>query len=473
MEPTQPNSSPNPVNAADSAPAPAAPAPTPAEAPTGPVVAGENGPQAATPAPSGGSSRKRWLLPVVIVVVVLILAGGLTFGLYLPNRPDAVYSKSLQNSGKAVDKLVDYADAHKDSKAADIKGSVNVKSSSGSFDTTVNGSFDKSGNGTATVAADVLGQKVNLDVLSAHSGSNKTPDVYLKVSGVKSFLDSNGLNQFDNLDGQWIAIDHTLIDTYTQAFTQELSSGNAASAPTADQVLDAARKVQTVNKQYVFTTDSSKAVLKKDQYVGKETKDGRSVYHYKVGYDKAHLQSYVGALKTALDSSSLNDWSKKANGKSLSEEMNFSDLQSQVSKLSGAGTVDMWVDAKTKLVHSIQFVDHSDGTQTITIAQNYTGGDSYPFTITSDGKDSSGTTQHDVLGFSINTKTNAVAVTADVTSGDTVVKASFNITPSDKTVNVTAPKSSTPITNLLSEFGLGGSSEDSFSNVDSSLLTTL
>src|SRR6202035_3096437 len=165
----------------------------------------------------------------------------------------------------------------------------------------------------------LMGEKVNANVISIKSPGNTAPDVYVQVSGIKSMLDSLGLNSLDKIDGQWIAIDHTLVETYLNSLAGQKSS-STGSAPTYAAVEDAISKVQAVNKQYLFSTNASTAVFSNPQFIAKETNGGRALDHYKVSYSKTHLNAYLTAVGQALNSSQLNTWYKNMSaGKNLSD----------------------------------------------------------------------------------------------------------------------------------------------------------
>jgi hypothetical protein len=498
-ETSQPNTNPNPERppvpdttapAVESTTTPSAPETvtptspatpvTPAETPAAPAEPAQ--PAVSTPVvngsaavPPASSNKKRWLLPAIIAGVVILLAAVYVFAFYLPNTPANVYSASLKNSGKAVDKLIEYVQEQDTAKQQGVTFDGTLKSSGGStnFDASLNGSFDKNANGTLAVKADVSGEHMTVDVRSVKESGNKTPDVYLQVQGMQQLLAAYGLG---DLDGKWVSIDHTLIDSYVSQAKQMADStagsdvATATLSPTVDQINDAISKVQTVNRQYLFTDDSSKAVLTKQQFVGKETHNNRPVNHYKVGINKDHLQAYVAALKTALDSSKLNDWSKKANdGKSLSEVMNWNELEKEV-KSANPSTFDLWTDNKTKLVSAIQFTDTSDGVKA-TIAQNYTGGDVYPFSISmTNPKDK---TENVTFGVTVDTKANKYTMTVDTPTNDNDGKLSFklNMALSDKPVKVSAPSGATSINDVLG--GLFGGSSFNDSELNNSSLDSL
>lgn len=414
---------------------------------------------------NGGTGKKRrLLLPIVVVVLVLLLAGGYVFGFYLPNQPQNVFNSSLKNSGAALDKLTSYAQDQSKAKyaSASLDGTLKYSSADVSFDADMKGAFDKDSNGTLQVNADVAGEKFTGNFRSIKASGNTSPDVYFQVTGIKPLLDSAGVSEFDDLDGQWVAVDHTLIDTYASSLSQEVdgTSTNATDTPTADQVNDAVQAIENVNRQYIFTSDKDKAVLQYQSFKGKETMDGRSVNHYVAGYSKDHLQSYVSALKTALDGSKLNDWSKQANKKSLSEVLDVSDLQDSIKNAKSDYTFDVWADTKQKVIHAVQFTDPNNKSDVFKLTQNYTGGDNYPFSFYVTSKDSGDTTTA-TLTATVNTSSNKVTVGADVSdkssvSGTSSFKMNLTVVPSKESVKVTAPSGSKPVAEILNELGLGG-----------------
>lgn len=442
----------------------------PAAVNTEPMASADQVPPAAfmggTAVAGGGNPRgKRWLLPVIIaVVVIVLLGGGFVFGYYLPNQPSNVFKSSLHNSGEALDKLVSYSSKQAEAKpkATVYSADVTAKSPEASFDATLKGSADAEGNSDTTVNANVLGEKIGVNFKTIVAKSGQTPDLYLQVSGVKSYLDSYGLTSLSSLDGQWIAIDHTVLDSYAAnaaaSAGDNVDSSNFKS-PTTEQLNDAFAKMQQVNKDYIFTTNGDKAVLKNQKYLGKETQDGRSVYHYQAGYNKDHLQAYVDALGKALDSSKLNDWSKQVNsGKSLSSAMDLKSAKQSIKDANSNYTFDVWSDTKTKLIHSVRFGDPSDKTSFLTITQNYTSGDDYPFTLKVTGKDDSDNDTTATVTLTLDTKSNAVSGKFTYEGGankSETFSGNYSIKPSNEAVKVTAPTNTKSFAEVLSQLGFG------------------
>ena len=468
MEPTspfQPNNTTNNPGGAEPVSPDVAPQPQTVLAPTStsqasptvvngnPVVSGVQ-PTSASGVVSSGGGKKKWLIPGLVGgAAVLLLAGGYVFGLYLPNRPESLFSTSLERSGQAVDKLVDYV-KNADTAESDIySGTFAVQSSGVSLDATISGEGNKD-NAKFTLDANVSGQKFTVDTVAIDAAQSDTPDLYVKVNGVKSLLESAGGAQLGALDGQWIGIDHTLIDTYLNQQEEALGTNSSLStSPTDEQLKDAVTKLQTVNKQYLFGGDKDKAVVTYKKYVGEETKNGRAVKHYTAGYDKANLKAYVEATAKALDESKLNDWAKQqADGKKLSEMLNIEELKSSIDKAKADDTFDMYVDVKTKLVQSVTFA-MNDSKTSLTIAQNYTGGDVYPLELAVESKDSASEGKA-VLGMSVNTKSKELTMNLDFDMTGTTAKMDLKITPSDKKISVSAPTGAKPISDVLKQFGL-------------------
>ncbi len=423
-----------------------------------------NGTQQPTAVVSGGLGstrrKRRWLLPVVVaVVLILLLGGGYLFAFYLPNTPSAVYATSLKRTGEGLDALITYSNnySQKGYKSTSFTGTVH-STGTASFDGSLNGSADTTGNASYKVDADVMGEKMNANILGVHVDGSKTPDIYVQLTGIKKELDSFGLNSIDSLDGKWVAVDHTLINSYVNQLNQNASGLTKGSlVPTSAQINDAVGKIQSVNKQYIFTADASKAVLANEKFIGKQTKDGRETYHYTVSYNKAHLKTYVSALGDALDSSSLNAWAKSANsGKSLSQTIDFQSIQKSIDKAKTGYTLDLWVDAKTKLVHSVAFADPSQPGSVFTLTQNYTGGTTYPFSIHINGKDpATGDIENVSVDVAIDTKSDATKGEMTVDQGkDLHMTLNFTATPSKNSVQVKAPTGAEPVMNLLAEWGL-------------------
>lgn len=423
---------------------------------------------------AGKKSKKKWLIPVVGGSLIALLAGGYVLGFYLPNRPENAYKIGLKLTGIATDKVIDYAKDRKAYPSSTFEGTAAFKRAGGSFDLSMKGQSSETA-ADLTFDANIAGQKVDVELKAADAPQSEYPDLYVKATGIAPFLQQASADpKLTQLDGKWIAVDHTLFDTYEKQLSAQ-SGADIKELPTEEQLLDATTKVQEVNKDYLFTTSSDKAVLVYKEYVGKATRNSRDAFHYKTGYNKEHLKAYVKALGDALDSSKLNDWSKKqADGKKMSALLQISSLEEQVAKSKGTETFDLYVDSGTKLVQSIVFTDGSDNGGTFTVAQNYTGGDKYPFELSMKGTGSSKVAA--TFGVTLDTKTDVTLFNAKLDSGtvgDTSLTMEGTMTPSNKKLSVTAPAGAVPLTQVLQQFGidpsmLSGGDMDEPSSIPSS-----
>ena len=432
-------------------------APTP-QAPLEPVMVGSQ--VGGTPI-SGGSSKKKWLIPVIVIALLLLLGGGYLFAIYLPNTPGNVYKSGLSNTAQGYDALVKYSsDAQsKHYKGYKTDGSLKLTATGLSADGSFSGQSDGN-NGTGTLSLDVAGEKFSANARTVQPTGQSTPDLYLQLNGIKPILDGYGLSTIDNLDGQWVVVDHTFIDSLAGASTGTSHAGSLSS-PTAAQVQDALTRVGAVNKQYLLSTDPNTQVLQNKKYLGKSTVDGRSVYGYQVGYDAGHLKTYVTALGQALDASKLNDWAKQATGKSLSSTLNISTVANSVSTNKSTYTFDMYIDAKTKLIHQVHFSDATDPINNyVNLGLNYTGGSSYPFSVKFNAKSGSTITTATVTA-TLDTTTSKISGNFNLNVNDATspvtLSANFTATPTNDTLTVTAPKNAVSLNTVLGKLGLNSS----------------
>lgn len=418
-------------------------------------------------------SKKRWVKSLITAVIVLILAAAAyIYFIYLPNTPSAVYSSSLSRTGEAVDQLISYSQNNDLSnyESVALNGNVQVNGKNYNFNGSLNGDYDKNGNTTTNLGVDAKTQgdtnshiKANLNLLTLKANGQSYPDVYFKITGIDSILSAFGgsASPLEQLDGKWIVISHQDVEQYAKQYSGQTVQSNVKE-PTKAEIYDAINKVQAVNKKYIFTDNKDTAVLVKKQYLGAETKYGESAYHYKVGYNKAHLVAYVNAVGQALDASSLNSWSEQTYKKSLSEEIDINSVKNQIQKKADSNyTFDMWSDRKTKLVEAVEFDDNQkNNTSSVTFAQTYSGGKVYPFRIDVSGNDhgdkGSATVKLNIDSAS-HQVTTSFSFNDDNNGNVTTASGNFEIAPSNSKTSVTAPENAETLENVLKQLGLGGS----------------
>lgn len=423
----------------------AVPAMSPTPAPT-PVTA----PQAMQPL---GKSKKKYALAIPVIALVLLLGGsaGAYFGLVVPNKPENVWKTALSNTGKGYDRLATYLEEQQTKKGSTAKGTYKIESGELVFD----GSFEtKSDQKDSVTKLDIgaAGVRVNLDVLTTIPENSTYPDVYMKASGLDGLSRVESLADYANLlttlNDQWYSVDHTLFEQLEKSAANTNDDVNPSF--TTEDIAKIQQAVGRAAKEYVFTSDTSKSVLEIAQYVGKETVDGRSVHHYKVKVNKANMKAFVTKLKDELKQTKLADL---YSGQSFEEAINFDGLLKSVDELKDDDTMDVWVDAKTKLVRTVRFSEKTNQANYLDIGMKYTGGDDFPFYLSYRTDESGDKTAFD-LTLSLNTKTDIMnfegILKAEGSSpADGTVKGDITLHNDDFTAEV--PVGAKPYTDLINE----------------------
>ncbi len=258
----------------------------------------------------------------------------------------------------------------------------------------------------------------------------------------------------NGINGQWYVIDHSLFDQFAAGSNSKLQVSSAD----VSSVLNA---IGSASKQYVFTSDTNKMVVEDKQNVGKETRGGRSVYHYKVGVNQANLKAYLNALCTDLKASKLKDI-VPTTGSDAS--FDCSSWQQSAASTDTSGTADAWVDVHTKLISEVRFSDKNGDGNYFDIGQNYTGGSIYPFTISFQSKGDDGTTTTGSFKLSLDTSANTVSLSGSVQSGGSDGENgsfSLSVKPNNAPVTVTAPAGAKTIVQLLTDLGVPSTLDDS------------
>lgn len=423
-----------------------------------------------------GLSKSRLFAIAGAAAIVVLGTAGYVFGYYLPNKPENVYKSALTNTGKGYDELVAYLDnkeLENKFKTTDVSGTFKLESDGFSTDGTFSAKGDEK-NGTFSGDIGLGTTRLKIDGVAKDAENSDSPDVYLKFGGIKGLGANFGMPELDNLDDQWIGIDHSFLDTYLNQI--EAASGVEATAPEMktpkrEDVTDAAKAVGEVSKKYLFTSNEETAVFKLKEYVKTETVDGKNTNHYKVTADKAHLKAFSKELGEKLDKTKLNDWAKETYSKNISELLDTEGMQKSVDDIKDGDTFDIWVNKDTKLVHKVRFTDTANANTYFDLGFNYSGGDEKPFFIKV-VSDTDGNKMDVGLNFSINTKTNVYKAELDVKGeGDTAVAANIKaeIKPGTGTVKAEAPAGAITLSDALSQIGLGGYLELLQSNLQTSL----
>jgi hypothetical protein len=407
---------------------------------------------------------------VGIIAAVILLAGATCAAvIYLSNTPDYVYARGIKNSGRLVDNLATYTQQLQSvpHKSVLLDSSMQGSDILGHYTINLHGTENNNGDGLFSASGNVDDMPLSSDIRTVAVPGSALPDAYVKskdLNALQPLVGVQGLPTFNQFDGKWILVDHNLMESYLDNLMRiadkNIRTDKPSPSPTLAQVSDALTKVQAVSKRYLFTTDSSTAVLKESSFVGTESSNGRQLNHYRVTYDAAHLAAFLRAFGQALDSSKLNAWSQASSqGKSLSQTLDLSSLGLGARQRSTAGSAaDIWIDRGSKLTTKIQFNNPSPTLKSIVITEGYKGGDLYPFAVTYTGKDEEGTRFTATATATLNTDTHTTIVALSdrsQTSGlQSVLNARVSLTPSNTTVDVNTPAGAVPFLTILEPSGL-------------------
>ncbi len=431
------------TQAADSAETPAVPAVVVAATPTTP--------------PPKKPHKKLVVFSAVGAVLLLAITAGVVFGLYLPNTPASVWKTGINRTGTALNTVI--ATATEPSKlesykSSEISGTADATYDAQHFSGTFSSKFDQntSDSGLAVAFKNSSGktEQVTAKLLTNRGKTSTYPDIYLQLTGMKALGLDSFIPGISSYDGKWIMFD----SQYLESIGIVYFGGKDASQKQVTSVdIAAAIKTATdVTNEYLLTTNSEKAVLTKDSFVGKETVDSVKTYHYRVGIDQAHATQYCIALGTAMYDTEAY---KKLSGSDDAEiaaakkKLDDSCKEGVTSELKSNDTYDLWIDSSHKLVYKVRITDTKGSYGEI--GQRYNGDDNLTLLFAShdaERKSDSAAT------ITTNLHTNQTTGTyTDKSTGSSPYNITVKVQVKALTENVkfTKPSSVTPIQEIMSK----------------------
>ncbi len=410
-------------------------------------------PSASQTSKSALGKRKKQLLISGVAALVLIFGGSAAayFGIVLPNTPDRLWKTAMQNTNQGYDELVKYAEESQKNKGGTLDGNFKINAGGVVADGSINSKYYENDSQTK-LDIGAAGARVNMELLTKAAANSKNPDIYAKVSGLKG-LDqllgpsAGGIGQqLSGIDSQWFVIDHTLLDQVQSSTTGQ----QGAAGFTSQDAIDFMKDIGDVTKEYMLTEDPDKAVLIVRNNVGKETVDGRSVYHYAVGFNKNNLKAYNKALCDRLAKSQFYKLFAAGSGGAAGLESCY-DTKS-IDDIKDNEVIDVWIDTKTKLIRTVRLYDDKNQANHLDLGLHYTGGDEYPFVLKLTLKDKQTSGNVDVK-MTLNRKTNKVILSADANMivDNQPIKFTINLTdqPGNDKLNVVKPEGAKPLQEAL------------------------
>ncbi len=386
---------------------------------------------------------KTKLLTLVLGLIVLLSAGvsATYFGYIVPNKPENIWNKSWANIGAGYDHLISYSsNLQKSTKGFSLKGSYKAEGSqsgSGSIDI-----LSYNADASLKVGMNLTKGPINFELRSIAVANSKFPDIYFKVSGIKSLgLISTPYDSLINsLDGKWISIDHS--------YTDQLASGSSPNPKlTAQDITDFQNAFSKVSKQWLFTSNPNHQVIQIKQKIGKETQDKRSVYHYKAQLNKQNLKVYIKALRDGLKDTKF----AKAYFPTIAG-ISDTKITDSVDRLKNIPNLDVWADTHTKLIHKLRV---SKDTSYFEIGQDYQGGNQFPYSLSLYDKSGKSVTTSRFSG-TLDMKTNISNNQFSINSDTEKISGQLQVSPNNNQTKVDKPSPTTSIQDLLAGI-LGGS----------------
>lgn len=424
------------------------------------------------------SRARKPLLAISGLIALIVLGGaGYVFGMYLPNKPENVWSTSLDRSGKALEKVVDKT-ADKSTlqsiKKSDVSATVSITSQDLEYTGQVDVKYDSANTNGKLVIKDeknTPGKELAVEFLSKLEANKTYPDAFLKVNGITALGFDALLPGVATYENKWIAMDSKYLDqilgTQTEGKDQQI---------TADDVAELTRKAAEPTRQYIFSSNEDKAVLQRDSVVGEEEVDGRETIRYKASVNKKHAKDYCKALVEAVFST--NFYKKTlAEGSDVEKDKQSTTESCQKSvdsDFQDGETYDVWVDKKFKLIYKVRLYDNNTKTY-LDVGQTYKGGDDFGFFAVYNDPTSKSEVKVEI---SSNMKTNQTSgsIAAVFGAGESKIEGSMKMTakPFDGEVKVDTPKDTIPFEEVLGAFGLNPASSTESSNpVDSEVTSDI
>lgn len=416
--------------------------------------------------------RKKLLLLIGVPILVLLLGGGYVFAFYLPNKPQNVWNTGLSRSGQAIQKIVDSATEKQQVNAfkkSDITTTVEASYGKTSFNGTANAKFDTTKlDGSLSFKAKESGSPdiaLSAKLLSSLPEGSQYPNIYMQFTGLKALGIDTFLPGATDYDGKWIALDADYLKTLSDVPTAQ---EQAKKQLTSEDYSELARAVTSVTTEYVFTSNTQKAVFVKKEYKGKEKVDGVQSFHYTVGINVDHEKAYCRALVDKLYSTTAYKKLPWVNADNVDKDKEDAKKSCDDDMSSGKDTTfDLWIDAKYKLIHKIRITDTKEKGTYTDVGQTYKGGDDISMFVAyhSDKQKVDGSFTVDT-----NMKTGVTKAVIDVKGGGVdaealSIKVTLDAKPYTGEINADKPAGAVPIQDVMKRFGFdpseltGGGSE--------------
>lgn len=430
----------------------AAPAPPP-QAVVGAVLTPEQ--EAGLAPPKKPVSRKKKLIAIGAPSLVILLGLGGVFGLYLPNTPENVWKTAMSRTNKAVEKVVESVAAIEQLQSyasSEITGEFEADVLGQTYSGKINTRYDEamSDSGLSVEFPNETGgtNALQASVITSLPKDATLPDVYFKVSGVSALgldLFVPGISEYED---KWIVASSDYLTSEIGEYMTEAETEEKQ--PTAADVSEVATAVSDVVRDYMFTTDPDKAVLKNEGFIDKQEVNGEQMFHYKVSIDQANASAMCKAVINAFYKTNAYKSVTGADDSKVAKEITTAQKdcdKDAEAAVKDAGQMEAWVGGKYRLIHKVRVYEPKSTSTYTDIGQNWDGGDEFElFANYVDAKDDTDV----AVRLTLNSKTNVTKFIAAYDGGSNG-KGSITITakPLSEKVKVTLPTGAIPVQDIM------------------------
>ena len=397
--------------------------------------------------------RKKLFSIIGGIVGILILAG-FVFGFYIPNQPENVWNTGLNRTGKALEIVYEKLSSEESLESlgsSKISGDVKLTGPGIDFSGTISATYDsEKSKGDVRILSGFNGdqeQKLQLDFQSEIRDTNTYPDIFLRLSGVKSYLEGFGLGQLSELDGRWLSINAEYLEENLSRSTENNQNNNLSS----EDIREVTKVSIDTIKEYFFTSETDKAVLQLKDFVGEEEVNGLKTNRYTATVNKQNIERFCEAWIDKLyetesfASSTFVDQSDK----DKSRENDKKSCKNLVAELSEGEEVEVWIDKKYKLIHKIRINDDKEQGRYLDIGQIYSGGDDLTIFIEFNDDQNKTTGK---LEITTNMKSYESSINLDINSSLVNAQVNLEIKPNQEEIELENPENALPIEELINGF---------------------
>lgn len=440
--------------------------------PSGPLLAAPpNTPYIISAPPK--SNKKILILIIVALLFLIITAVAYWFLIYSPNQPQNVYRKGLNQTGIAFDQLVKNSinstnfdtyerfktetEVNYDTKEGDVKfkGNINTRSDSTKTIGDINFTYQD--------------QTIKANFYLDYSDSKKLlPKLFVKINGLAASQFGAMLPEFEKFENTWIDFSQW-IDRYgqSQILKDEVKPDDQLNFADFKEY---SQMVSGLLRQYVFTADTSKSIIKFQSFVASEKIEGDvEAYHYKVKLDKNRFQelcldyadkSFATSLVKKFETVTFLEGEGLEAAKQRAQES----CKDQLGKEWLDEDFDLWISKKYKLVAKFRKFDKQKPKNYSEFGFIYKGGDQVTAFIKS-FNDQNKTT--DEVAFNINTKNWNFSGDYKMTTADNKLNIKFATSALNEDLKDQAPKDAISYFDLLNTVGID---QDGLTPADSLVL---